>query len=52
MGIEHLDPKDTVYLALALNLNCSLWSNDKDLKENQSEVEILTTRDMMDLEDD
>ena len=46
------DPKDTVYLALALKLNCSLWTNDKDLKENQSEVEILTTQDMMNLEND
>ena len=46
------DPKDTVYHALALKLNCSLWSNDKDLKENQSKVEILTTRDMMNLEND
>jgi predicted nucleic acid-binding protein len=46
------DPKDTVYLALAMKLNCSLWTNDKDLKEKQSEVEILTTYDMMNREND
>jgi len=27
------DPKDMVYFALALKLNCAIWSNDKELKE-------------------
>jgi predicted nucleic acid-binding protein len=29
------DPKDTVYLALALALKSNVWSNDKKLKEGQ-----------------
>ena len=29
------DPKDIVYFALALYLNCPLWSNEKKLKEQQ-----------------
>lgn len=37
------DPKDTVYLALALALKANIWSNDKHLKERQTQVPILTT---------
>ena len=36
------DPDDTEYIALALNLKCSVWSNDKELKK-QTEVNILNT---------
>lgn len=41
------DPKDTVYLALAISINAYLWSNDKKLKENQSTVKVLTTSDLL-----
>ena len=27
------DPDDVVYFALALKLNCVIWSNDKGLRE-------------------
>jgi predicted nucleic acid-binding protein len=37
------DEKDTVYLALALELRCSLLSNDKDLKEKKNKVQVYST---------
>jgi predicted nucleic acid-binding protein len=37
------DPKDVPYLALAKNLKAVIWSNDKDLKENQDAIEVVTT---------
>lgn len=40
------DPKDTEYLALALKLNCALWSNDKKLK-TQDKVKVYSTEDLM-----
>ncbi len=40
------DPKDTEYLALALKLNCVLWSNDKKLK-TQNKVKVYSTEDLM-----
>lgn len=40
------DPKDVEYFALALKLNCSLWSEDKKLKE-QSRVKVLSTTDLL-----
>lgn len=36
------DPKDMVYFALALKLNCAIWSNDKKLKE-QNKVQVYST---------
>lgn len=30
------DPDDVPYFALALKLNCGIWSNDKKLKEQQT----------------
>ncbi len=36
------DPKDADYFALALKLNCSIWSNDKRLSE-QKKVSIMST---------
>ena len=41
------DPKDTVYLALSLAIDAKFWSNDKQLKENQKTIEILTTEDII-----
>jgi predicted nucleic acid-binding protein len=40
------DSDDVAYLALALHLNCPLWTNDKDLKK-QSVVAILTTKELV-----
>tara|TARA_Y100000310_G_scaffold321707_1_gene379707 strand:+ start:844 stop:1251 length:408 start_codon:yes stop_codon:yes gene_type:complete len=40
------DQKDTEYLALALKLNCVLWSNDKQLK-TQDKVKVYSTEDLM-----
>lgn len=43
-----LDPKDTIYLAYALTIEAKIWSNDKKLKEDQDEVEIITTEELID----
>ena len=40
------DPDDVLYLAVALSLGCALWSNDKDLKEGQSRVLVVTTEEL------
>lgn len=40
------DPKDTIYFALALKMNCAIWSNDKKLKE-QGHVRILSTAELI-----
>ncbi|MBY9016935.1 MAG: hypothetical protein KGD68_14695 [Candidatus Lokiarchaeota archaeon] len=41
------DPKDTVYLACALVIDSKLWSNDKKLKEDQKEIEVITTEELI-----
>lgn len=41
------DPKDSIYLALALALNSNVWSNDKKLKEGQKKVTILSTEELI-----
>lgn len=40
------DPKDTEYIALALKLKCSVWSNDKVLKY-QNTVKVYSTTDLI-----
>ena len=40
------DPKDSPYLALALRLNSSIWSNDKHFKQ-QSLVKVFTTAELI-----
>jgi predicted nucleic acid-binding protein len=40
------DKDDTVYFALALKLNCAVWSNEKKLKE-QSRVAVYSTADLL-----
>ena len=42
------DPKDIVYFALALYLNCPIWSNEKKLKE-QNEVIVYATHELIKL---
>ncbi|PIN89077.1 hypothetical protein COU57_06645 [Candidatus Pacearchaeota archaeon CG10_big_fil_rev_8_21_14_0_10_32_14] len=40
------DKDDVPYFALALKINCPIWSNDKQLKE-QSVVKVLSTEDII-----
>ena len=35
-----------MYFALALKLNCGIWSNDKKLK-NQDKVKVYSTEDLL-----
>lgn len=43
------DPDDMAYFALALKLNCAIWSNDKPLKE-QRQVPIYHTHELIRLD--
>jgi len=43
------DPKDTVYLALALAVNSHIWSNDKHLKSTQKKIKVYSTLDLIEL---
>ena len=43
------DPKDTIYIALALSEACPLWSNDGDLKKKQSVIKVITTSEVYEL---
>ena len=40
------DVDDALYFATALKLNCAIWSNDKELK-NQKYVKIFSTSDLI-----
>ena len=40
------DKDDVIYFALALKLNCSIWSNDKKLKE-QNTINIYSTDELI-----
>ena len=40
------DPKDSPYLALALSINSSIWSNDPHFKQ-QSLVKVFTTEELI-----
>lgn len=42
------DLKDIVYFALALNLKCGIWSNDKKLKE-QKDIKVYATHELIHL---
>jgi len=42
------DPKDALYFALALKLNCPIWTNDNRLK-NQDEITISGTAEIVQL---
>ena len=41
------DPKDVAYVALALKLHIAIWSNDKDLKNEQNKVSVFSTKDLL-----
>ena len=40
------DPDDVMYFALALKLNCSIWSNDKKLK-HQDKIKVYFTEELV-----
>lgn len=40
------DPDDVMYFALALKLNCSIWSNDKNLKK-QDKIKVYSTEEII-----
>lgn len=40
------DPDDIEYFALALALDCSIWSDDRELKERQSMVNVFRTHEL------
>jgi predicted nucleic acid-binding protein len=42
------DPDDVDFVALALNLDCAIWSNDKRLKQ-QSVVKVFSTSELIKL---
>ena len=42
------DPDDMVYFALALKLQCPIWSYDRKMK-NQSKIMVYTTREVLQL---
>ena len=42
------DPDDTEYVALAMKLKCSIWSNDKRLK-GQNKVRVYNTSELLEL---
>ena len=42
------DPDDIDFTALALKLDCPLWSNDKELKQ-QTVVKVFSTSDLISL---
>jgi len=41
----HKSDKDIPYFALALKLNCPIWSNEPEFKE-QSKIKIFNTQDL------
>lgn len=40
------DENDVEYFALALKLNCEIWSNDKALKK-QEKIEVISTKELI-----
>lgn len=42
------DKKDVDYFAIAMKLNCALWSNDKELK-NQNIIPVYSTSELLKL---
>jgi len=46
--LKDIDPADAPFLALAMALNCPIWSNDKDLKR-QKVVKVYTTQEILNL---
>jgi len=43
------DKYDLAYFALALKLNCAIWSNDKEMKEKQNKIKVYSTHELIQL---
>jgi len=41
------DPKDPLYLALAIALKANIWSNDKQLKQGQKKIIVFSTEELI-----
>jgi len=41
------DPKDKLYLALAIALKSSIWSNNKKLKQGQDKIAVFSTEELL-----
>lgn len=48
--MKDIDEKDTPFLALALQLNCAVWSDDSHFKQ-QNVVKVYTTKEILQLID-
>jgi predicted nucleic acid-binding protein len=46
--MSEIDVDDSFFLALAMSLNCPVWSNDAHLKM-QSVIKVYTTKELLDL---
>lgn len=48
---EKVSPRknDAPYFAVALYKNCKIWSNDGPIKRGQDKIDILTTKDIVNL---
>jgi predicted nucleic acid-binding protein len=46
--MRNVDIDDSFFVALAMSLNCPIWSNDAHMKK-QNAVKVYTTNEMMDL---
>jgi len=44
--MKDIDEKDSPFIALAMTLNCSIWSNDKDFKK-QKKVKVYSTSELL-----
>jgi predicted nucleic acid-binding protein len=49
--MDKIDPKDTLFIASALSLNCPIWTDDSHFKK-QDKVKILSQRDILRLIED
>jgi len=43
--MKDIDEKDSPFIALAITLNCAIWSNDKDFKK-QKKVKVYSTSEL------
>jgi predicted nucleic acid-binding protein len=41
------DPKDIIYLALAIAIKANIWSNDKNLKQSQTRINVFSIEDLL-----
>lgn len=41
------DPKDSMYIALAIAINAKIWSNDKLLKNKLTQIDVISTDELL-----